>query len=86
MRKLLITVMCVTSPLAVSGQDAPHVEPADTEAYSPYKGQDFPNRVLFGDTHLHTAYSADTGLAYATLTPEDAFRFAKGEMVGSEFL
>ncbi len=25
---------------------------------SPYLEQDFPNRVFFGDTHLHTAFSA----------------------------
>jgi hypothetical protein len=32
-------------------------------------------------THLHTAYSADAGLVGATTTPDDAFRFAKGEVV-----
>lgn len=49
--------------------------------YSPYPEENFPNRVLFGDTHLHTAYSADAGLVGATTTPDDAYRFAKGETV-----
>jgi hypothetical protein len=47
--------------------------------YSPYAGRDFPNRPLFGDTHLHTSYSMDGGAAGARLGPEEAFRFAKGE-------
>ena len=27
--------------------------------YSPYPEQNFPNRVFFGDTHLHTSYSTE---------------------------
>jgi hypothetical protein len=57
---------------------------ADTDAeYSPYIQHDFPNQVLFGDTHLHTAMSADAGLTGTTTTPDDAYRFAKGETVMS---
>ena len=55
--------------------DLPDVE------YSPYLQEDFPNQVFFGDTHLHTSYSADAGLVGATTTPDDAYRFAKGEEV-----
>ena len=39
--------------------------------------------VFFGDTHLHTAYSADAGMVGCTLGPDDAYRFAKGEQVTS---
>jgi hypothetical protein len=49
--------------------------------YSPYLEESHPNQVFFGDTHLHTAYSADAGLVGATLNPDDAYRFAKGEEV-----
>ncbi|MDO6521322.1 DUF3604 domain-containing protein [Shimia thalassica] len=57
--------------------------PTETIEYSPYINDDFPNQVFFGDTHLHTAYSADAGLVGAVLTPDDAYRFAKGEEVTS---
>lgn len=38
--------------------------------YSPFAGQKLPNRVFWGDSHLHTSYSWDAGLMYAILTPE----------------
>jgi hypothetical protein len=67
--------------LAVAGVVA--AAPADKRQYSPYARHDFPERVYFGDTHLHTAYSADAGLAGNTLGPDAAYRFAKGETVVS---
>ena len=51
--------------------------------YSPYLDDDFPNQVFFGDTHLHTSYSADAGFAGTTLGPEEAYRFALGEEITS---
>jgi hypothetical protein len=51
--------------------------------YSPYPTKDFPNRVYFGDTHLHTSYSTDAGMVGNTLGPEEAYRFARGEQVTS---
>jgi hypothetical protein len=50
-------------------------------AYSPWAGRDFPSRPLFGDTHLHTAFSFDAGAFGARLLPSDAYRFAKGEEI-----
>jgi hypothetical protein len=49
--------------------------------YSPYISQSYPNRVLWGDTHLHTSYSTDAGMIGNFLGPDDAFRFALGETV-----
>ncbi|MGI9241957.1 MAG: DUF3604 domain-containing protein [Verrucomicrobiales bacterium] len=48
--------------------------------YSPYAGRDFPTRLLFGDTHLHTAVSVDAG-TMCRVGQEDAFRFARGEEI-----
>ncbi len=55
----------------------------EREEYSPYLEDDYPNEVFFGDTHLHTAYSTDAGLFGNTLGPDEAYRFAKGEVVTS---
>jgi hypothetical protein len=40
-----------------------------------------PSRVYFGEQHLHTAYSLDAYIGGARLTPDGAYRFAKGEVV-----
>jgi uncharacterized protein DUF3604 len=53
----------------------------ETPNYSPYAGREYPTRVLWGDTHLHTAISVDAGAAGCKLGPEDAYRFARGEEV-----
>ena len=61
-------------------QDAPPPGGAP-RSYSPYPEKTFPNRVYFGDTHLHTSYSTDAGMVGATIGPEEAYRFARGETV-----
>ena len=50
--------------------------------YSPYADRAFPTHVFFGDTHVHTALSADAGGSGTRLLPRDAYRFARGEQVG----
>ena len=54
-----------------------------TRPYSPPAGRDFPMKVLWGDTHVHTAMSMDAGSFGARLGPEDAYRFARGEELTS---
>jgi hypothetical protein len=51
--------------------------------YSPYAERSFPNRVYWGETHLHTGLSLDAGLFGNTLGHEEAYRFARGEEVTS---
>ena len=54
-------------------------------AYSPGVGENFPRNVYWGDTHLHTRNSADAfNLGNTNLTPDDAYRFAKGQEVISQ--
>jgi len=51
--------------------------------YSPFVDQHFPDRVYWGDTHLHTANSVDAGFVGNKLGPAEAYRFARGEEVTS---
>lgn len=52
--------------------------------FSPYAGRNYPTRVLFGDTHLHTAVSVDAG-TMCRVGQEDAFRFARGEEIATTY-
>ncbi len=77
------------SPIIVDQDDADqptvnasNVGPA-ARGYSPYAGRPYPTRPLFGDTHLHTSNSGDAFAAGDRLTPDDAYRFARGEEVVS---
>jgi hypothetical protein len=81
---LLAVVACIYSSTIAFAQDIPR--PSDEQLqtlksvdYSPYPQQDFPNKVYFGETHLHTSFSTDAGMVGNTLGPEDAFRIARGE-------
>ena len=73
---------------AASAQESGNYEattPADVAKiikpeFSPYAGRKFPTRVLWGNTHLHTAISVDAG-TMNRIGQEDAFRFARGEEI-----
>ena len=49
--------------------------------YSPYLNIGYPQRVFWGDTHLHTSFSTDAGMVGNQLGPDEEYRFARGEMV-----
>src|SRR5262249_60931882 len=49
---------------------------------SPTAGSSQPANLYWGDTHLHTSFSADANLQGTTrLTPKDAYEFARGRPV-----
>ncbi len=85
----ILTAMCLVLALAlpVSADYAGSVTREDVEgsikepSYSPYAGRNFPTRVLWGDTHLHTNLSLDARAFGVILGPEEAYRFARGEEV-----
>jgi hypothetical protein len=54
-----------------------------TQTYSPAAGWNYPSRVYWGDTHLHTSASFDAGAFGNRLGFDDAYRFARGEEVTS---
>ncbi len=51
--------------------------------YSPPAGWNYPRRVYWGDTHLHTSASMDAGAFGNRLGFEEAYRFARGEELTS---
>ena len=62
----------------------PSVDKKDLDGervYSPFAGRNYPDEVLFGDTHFHTNLSFDAGLVGTTLDVDAGYRFAKGEKV-----
>ncbi len=57
--------------------------PASPAAPTEPAATQYPENVYWGDTHVHTGWSADAGLDGAVTSPEDAFRFARGDEVKS---
>lgn len=70
--KLLLTLTGCVCVATVAVQ-------ADDDTYSPNANLDYPTKLLFGETHLHSALSADAGGGGTTLMPRDLYRFARGE-------
>jgi len=66
-----------------SGTAAPTRERATKKVYSPYADLGYPTGVWWGETHLHTSFSPDAGLVGDHLSPDEAFRFARGEQLMS---
>ncbi len=64
-RNIALLITALTMSGAVRAQDVmpaeENVAPPKKE-YSPFVNDYFPTRVLFGDTHLHTSWSADAGM------------------------
>jgi hypothetical protein len=82
---LLVGATALAAALPSTAQITPSKESLSDlyhgSVYSPYAQRRFPNRLLWGDTHLHTGLSVDAGLFGARLGLEEAYRFARGEEV-----
>ncbi|UWR07108.1 MULTISPECIES: DUF3604 domain-containing protein [Ruegeria] len=74
-----LTATSVSAQEFQTEQDSTDVVLAPDD-FSPYAGRNFPQRPLWGDSHLHTSVSVDAG-TMTRLTQEQAFRFARGEEV-----
>lgn len=76
MKLWLIVLSVSTIPvLALAGHDT------SGDHYSPFVIKETAQQVYWGDTHLHTSYSADAGMIGNTLGPEQAYRFALGHEI-----
>ena len=83
----LIAILIFSQPVAALDAGTPTAEKLSNaytgKVYSPYAKRGFPERPLWGDSHLHTALSMDAGLFGNRLSPREAYRFARGEEVVS---
>jgi hypothetical protein len=77
-KAILVALLLGTSALVV-GCD--QVKQAVAGGEIAVKEADFPEKVLWGDTHLHTSNSVDAFGFGVRLGPEEALRFARGEEV-----
>ena len=86
---LVAALFVVCSPGPLAGQEFPNLdkktakEVLPKKPYSPKVNENYPTRVFWGDTHLHTSQSVDSVVFGNTLGPEEAYRFARGEEVVS---
>ncbi len=82
---VFLLAFALSATTTIASEPAP--EKAALEAafqkkhFSPYANRNYPTEVLWGDTHLHTALSMDAGAFGNRLSPDDAYRFAKGEQI-----
>ncbi len=68
-------------PYAGYGSEPTSSDHVGEKEYSPYLNIGYPQRVFWGDTHTHTAFSTDAGMVGNRLGPDEAYRFARGEIV-----
>jgi len=80
---ILPTQLPAAESFLVYGYAPTEDEHIGEKEYSPYLNIGYPQRVYWGDTHLHTSLSTDAGMIGNRLGPEEAYRFARGEMVVS---
>jgi hypothetical protein len=68
---LSIALLCLSLPATSGAQTAGEAAVEENPLKDAY----------FGETHIHTGISMDAFIAGTRLTPDDAYRFAKGEEI-----
>lgn len=71
------------APTPVNESETMRAAPSLSSADNTTAPLEHPTEVYFGDTHLHTSNSGDAFAYGARLSPDQAYRFARGERVMS---
>jgi hypothetical protein len=77
----LLFFSCNNGDSTNQSNDSTAANTQDTVSGVTVKETAFPERVFWGDEHLHTAWSGDAGSSGTIIEPEDALRFAMGEEI-----
>jgi len=80
-RKMMLAALLLGTSGLMAGCD--QVKHAFSKNAAEIKETEYPEKVLWGDTHVHTANSVDAFGFGVRLTPEDSLRFGRGEEVTS---
>ncbi len=75
-RSVLLFVLALSTLLSSASAEEPR---------SPYEDQSKSTNVYWGDTHVHTSNSMDAARYTILVGPEEAYRFARGEEVKSDW-
>lgn len=92
-RRSIISLTTVAFAAALLAVDAPHAQPApQPTAPAPASpgnamggrtpGYNSDRNAYFGDLHVHTRLSFDAYIFNVRATPDDAYRYARGESIG----
>jgi uncharacterized protein DUF3604 len=77
----ILTEMPIVAQDAGTPSEEEILKAYTNHTYSPYAGRDFPEKPLWGDSHLHTMLSMDAGMFGNRLPPRKAYEFARGKEV-----
>lgn len=83
MSGLMMTACDQTTKQKQSDKKTDATREADQTVRSMGSTAKYPQEAYFGDTHVHTGWSADAGMDGAITSPDDAYRFAMGMEVTS---
>ncbi len=78
-----LTLFSACAPKEETGTEAAASTGNAPVADAQVSQSDIPRDAFFGDTHVHTGWSADAGMDGAITSPEDAYRYALGQEVTS---
>ncbi len=79
LKKSSVRIIVGSAVLCLSAQINAEISPSP-------ENPNYPSRLLWGDTHVHTHLSADAYPLGSRTTPDEAYRFARGEQIISNGL